>query len=274
MSKLSAAALIDPRTGFERWVFVSADPSAFAARARQRSWVEKKSPKAARTWLLELLELKPEPIAPEMRELGNSTKKTRQQLLDHWVARLVAQGAPLLNVQPEEEAIRAVGRPTLFSWDLAAKLLDRIAAGESLRRIVQDEDMPGRSTVMKWAVDNEEFRDHYALAREFYADSVADECLDIADDGTNDWYDKQTDSGSIRVVDHEHIQRSRTRIDTRKWHLAQMNKRYHPRQVHQHEGNADAPIPIVPELPPLPDGLAGQLGKHIRLALQGQSDDG
>lgn len=53
-------------------------------------------------------------------------------------------------------------------------------------------------------------------ARELQAENMADEVVEIADDGSNDWMDKETQSGRIiRVVDHEHVQRSRLRVDTR-----------------------------------------------------------
>ena len=50
------------------------------------------------------------------------------------------------------------------------------------------------------------------------ADHFADEIIEIADDARNDWMDKYNNDGEvIRVVDHEVVQRSRLRMDARRW---------------------------------------------------------
>ena len=55
--------------------------------------------------------------------------------------------------------------------------------------------------------------DRYAQARAMQADRLAEEILDIADDATNDFVER---NGKTEV-NNEHVQRSRLRIDTRKW---------------------------------------------------------
>jgi len=69
-----------------------------------------------------------------------------------------------------------------------------------------------------------EFLKQYARAKEESADALAEEMLEIADDGRNDWMARNggtDDEGNARentyVLNGEHIQRSRVRIDTRKW---------------------------------------------------------
>jgi hypothetical protein len=78
--------------------------------------------------------------------------------------------------------------------------------------------MPDKATVFRWLAQNEGFRDQYARAREAQADALFDEMLDIADDGSNDWMERKREDGSTEeVLNHEHIQRSKLRIDARKW---------------------------------------------------------
>jgi hypothetical protein len=48
---------------------------------------------------------------------------------------------------------------------------------------------------------------------------IADELLEIADDGSNDWMEREKGGYELNA---EHIQRSRARIDTRKWLLSKM----------------------------------------------------
>jgi hypothetical protein len=83
--------------------------------------------------------------------------------------------------------------------------------------------MPDKSQVFKWLRTKEEFRDQYARAKQESADAMAEDILDIADDGTNDWIEAERKDGSTyMIVDHEHIQRSRLRVDTRKFLMAKM----------------------------------------------------
>ncbi len=118
------------------------------------------------------------------------------------------------------------GRPSLYTEALAAKICRRLAEGETLRSICRDDAMPGKTTVLRWLSDkkNGDFRDQYAHARELQADSLFDEALEIADATSGDWI---TDKDGKKVLDHEHVQRSRLRVDTRKWAAGKMDpKRY------------------------------------------------
>lgn len=112
---------------------------------------------------------------------------------------------------------KPIGRPSAYSDELAALICERIAEGESLRGICRDDDMPSRSMVFRWLADNVIFRDQYTRAREAQADALVEECLEIADDSTNDYMEKQTKGGTVTVVDYDHIARSKLRVEVRKW---------------------------------------------------------
>jgi hypothetical protein len=94
------------------------------------------------------------------------------------------------------------------------------------------------------AAPNAEFRDQYARAREIQADYWAEEIIEIADDGTNDYIEKENKDGSTyEAVNSEHINRSRLRVDTRKWLMArQAPKKYGDRLTAEHSGPDGAPI--------------------------------
>ena len=64
-----------------------------------------------------------------------------------------------------------------------------------------------------------EFSQQYAHAREAQADKLAEEILLIADDGSNDTY---TDGDGNCRTDAEAIQRSKLRVDARKWLASKM----------------------------------------------------
>lgn len=116
------------------------------------------------------------------------------------------------------------GGQTKYSEAIATVVLARLARGETLRAICRDDDMPPESTVREWALDDREgFAARYARARHLGAYAMADELLEIADDGTNDWMDRANRNGEVeRVLDSEHVQRSRLRADTRKWLLSKI----------------------------------------------------
>lgn len=113
-----------------------------------------------------------------------------------------------------------IGRPSSFTDEIADEICERLAGAQSLRKICLDDHMPKQATIFRWLADERyaAFREQYARAREAQADALFDETLDIADDGSNDWMERRREDGSVdEVVNHEHISRSKLRIETRRW---------------------------------------------------------
>ncbi len=110
-------------------------------------------------------------------------------------------------------------KPSRYTLKLADEICERLAEGESLRRICSVEEMPNKATVFRWLSQHKAFRDQYARAREAQADSLADEILDIADEADNDSY--IDDNGNVRT-NHEVVARSKLRVDARKWIAAKL----------------------------------------------------
>ncbi len=138
----------------------------------------------------------------------------------------------------KEKNSKTVGRPTTFSKEIAETICARMAEGESLRSICRDHYMPHRSSVYQWLRKNAAFADLYTRARERLVEHWADEILEIADDGTTDYVTKVGRNGTeYESVDQEHIQRSRLRVDTRKWLMSKLAPRkYGDRVEHEHLG--------------------------------------
>lgn len=116
-----------------------------------------------------------------------------------------------------------------------AAVCDRLAEGEPLRRICRHLDMPSKSAFYRYLEDDDLDEDEkqgriarYARARKLGFDAIADETMDIADDGTNDFVMRANGNGDeTEVLDHDHIQRSKLRIETRLKLLAKWDpKRY------------------------------------------------
>lgn len=128
------------------------------------------------------------------------------------------------------------GRPTDYSEALVTAICVAIAEGMSLRKVCELETMPSISTVMRWLADERygAFREQYVRAREAQADVMAEEILQIADDGRND---TQVDDEGRVIVDHDHIARSRLRVDARKWLASKMApKKYGDKITAEHTG--------------------------------------
>lgn len=144
---------------------------------------------------------------------------------------------------PQPLSFRAPDGPTRFRVShgkgynppLARKICEQLMHKRSLTDICKDPRMPSLTTVINWLANPKlaDFREMYYYARRVAAELYVDEIFSIADDGTNDWkprYDK--DGGLIDYVpDQEAIQRSRVRIDARKWYASKMVPRIYGEKV-------------------------------------------
>ena len=103
--------------------------------------------------------------------------------------------------------------------------------------------MPDKSTVLRWLADDSrrEFRDHYARAREVQADTLAEETVEIADDSSRDFKTVIRDGVEVQVFDHEHVQRSRLRVDARKWFASKLAPKKYGDKL-ELAGDPDAPL--------------------------------
>ncbi|NSY17251.1 terminase small subunit protein [Neorhizobium sp. AL 9.2.2] len=131
------------------------------------------------------------------------------------------------------------GRPSDYSQDMADLICERITQGESLRAICSDDGMPHAGTVCRWLAKHEAFREQYAHARQAQAELMADELLEIADDGTNDWMEKKNADGeNIGWRENgEAMRRSQLRISTRQWIAERLlPKKYGTKIQNEHTG--------------------------------------
>lgn len=118
-------------------------------------------------------------------------------------------------------------------------------------------EFPTVKTIMEWMNDSKELCERYARAKELQADYMVDESIDIADDATNDWMDKIGKDGEVvgYQINGEHVQRSRLRIETRKWHAAKLNPKKYGDKV-EIGGNKENPIHIEVTAPEIANAMA------------------
>ena len=134
--------------------------------------------------------------------------------------------------------------PTLYTEALGEEICRRLMGRESLLAICKTEGMPAHSTILSWSVkESHPFAEKYKQARIIGYLALAEELLEIADDGSNDYIEHAKENGVQVVVDHDHIARSRLRVETRKWVLAKMLPKVYGEKL-QLQGDEKAPIQV------------------------------
>jgi hypothetical protein len=122
-----------------------------------------------------------------------------------------------------------MARPSIFTPELGDKICEQIALGKSMRTICESDAMPAISTVFSWFRTNQPFLEQYARAKKESTSAHEDYLLDIADDGRNDFMEDNYNKGKTPgyQLNGENIQRSKLRVDTRKWLMSKLEpKKY------------------------------------------------
>lgn len=96
-----------------------------------------------------------------------------------------------------------MGRPTLYTPEMAERICEIVAKGFPVHRFDERKDVPSSTTVFRWLDEKEDFRERYARAREQLADRFAEQVITISD---------EADPTTMKGIEH-----ARTRIDARKW---------------------------------------------------------
>lgn len=123
-----------------------------------------------------------------------------------------------------------------------ADILKRIEVeGMSLRKSCDVEGVP-ISTFMRWVSEDESLADQYARVREVGLEKMAEDILSIADDGLNDTY---KDENGNTFTDNDVIQRSKLRVDARKWLLSKMLPKKYGDKLDVTSGGKEITAPIV-----------------------------
>lgn len=101
----------------------------------------------------------------------------------------------------------------------------RILSGGAVRNIMKDSELPDFSTLLEWVSVDEVKSKQYSRAMELRGELLFEEMIDICDDGSNDWMERFNREGEVVgwQVNGEHVQRSKLRVDTRKWYLSKLN---------------------------------------------------
>jgi hypothetical protein len=157
---------------------------------------------------------------------------------------------------------RPVGRPSTYDKTVADAICERLAAGESMRKICKSSpELPSRPTIYRWLEENLEFARAYAIAMICRMEDMADECIEIADEVVDQRLDDK-DPDAPRVVEDKQTQfKTRTRLEERHYWLSKMGpKKY-----------GDDPIGIL--LPPPANGDTAKAVGSSPLVIQHDERD-
>lgn len=156
---------------------------------------------------------------------------------------------PRAKAAPKAKApAKPVGRPSDYTEELCDRICAELSAGMSMRTVCKPDDMPSAVTLFAWMRKHPEFLKRYEAAKAESADAMAEEMIDIADDGTNDWMEIHDKDGECvgYKVNGEHVQRSRLRVETRKWIAAKLKPKKYGEKVDLNHGvEVDNPLAVL-----------------------------
>lgn len=112
-----------------------------------------------------------------------------------------------------------------YSEELAYEICDSIRSSSlGLRKLcVANPHWPPKTTILSWRSLHPFFADLYARAKADQIEVFVDEIIEIADDDTRDTIIKTDSKGNeYEACNNEWLNRSRLRIDTRKWLAAKL----------------------------------------------------
>lgn len=145
-----------------------------------------------------------------------------------------------------------------YDQAIADQICSRIAEGEPLTQICRSEGFPAWRTVYDWLDGNSDFAAGFARARARGFDVIAEGCLSIADNTSQDTVWGGSAENPREVANTEWISRSKLRVETRLKLLAKWDpKRYGEKLA---IGGAD-------DLPPIRTMSDEQLAARVK-ALQ------
>jgi hypothetical protein len=175
------------------------------------------------------------------------TKKTKSR--KEMYEEVKAQESEIIKQQ--QEAVRAeiitpsIGRPSEYTPERAAVFCVYISAGMSLRTACKQDGMPDPKTIFKWMGEHEDFVQHYTRATAERAEAFQEDILDIADNGSNDWMEAHYGNSEVWITNGEALQRSRLRVETRKWLMEKMKPKKYGNKVDLTSDGKALPIALL-----------------------------
>jgi len=136
-----------------------------------------------------------------------------------------------------------MAKPLKPTESIVSDICTRIMEGQSLVKICNEKNLPSYRTIMRWARDDESFRQSYARARQDQGHAIYAEIQDIED---------KVATGEM------HPNQGRVLIESKRWRTARMHGKYNEKIVVQQDTKTDINITWgMPETEPSKDTESG-----------------
>ncbi len=157
--------------------------------------------------------------------------------------------------------------PVRFSEDLAREICIAISNSTlGIRDLCKmHSHWPNANTIMEWKIMHPSFGELYARAKQSQVEILVDEIVQIADDTTHDTLTKTNKDGDeYYVPNSEYINRSRIRIDTRKWLASKLIPKLYGDKIQVEKTDASQDEDVL---------LAKKMATTIKAANDGRSSN-
>ncbi len=122
----------------------------------------------------------------------------------------------------KKEHKEKMGAPEFpYTEEMAERICHLVSTTpKGLTRICEENlDIPGKTTIYKWRNTIPSFADKYAKAKARQIDILVEDCNDISEDMSNDFY---TGEKGHQVPNSVAVARAKLIVDTRKWYAARL----------------------------------------------------
>jgi len=136
------------------------------------------------------------------------------------------------------------GRPLEYTQKMGDYICELVSStGHGLLKLTKlYPELPDKMTINRWRHRLPQFRSQYALAKLEQADILAEECLEIADDDSND---TKINFDGTEVCNTEFIARARLRVDTRKWLASKLLPKQYGQHAEEEKGDNKSVIEML-----------------------------
>jgi hypothetical protein len=212
------------------------------------------------------------PVKPARKTAARKTVKPDPDRIAKQAA--LEEAAKALNIGPDyrrknpvkktrKYKPNPVGRPSMFTEELAAEIIDRLSNGERLTSICKDAHMPKFSTINYWETETEtvngadilrrpKFASDIARARIMFAEYQLLEGGDLIDNAGVTMRNSRTgravkdDNGEpVKILSHEAIAHARSQANYRQWYAERVHERYRAKQTIEQTGPGGGPLRTV-----------------------------
>ena len=136
---------------------------------------------------------------------------------------------------------RGRGAPGKKNPEICNAICEGLAQGKSARAMCVEVGI-GQRTLWDWLETDTDFAQQYARAKEEGHDLLAEQILEIADASE---HDIRTREDGSTYIDNEAVQRSRLRVDARKWYLSKLAPKKYGEKVTATVEGVDPEKPIT-----------------------------